>query len=191
MIRTIYLVSLVGVTALLSSCDDESNASPSGGGPGYSDVQATSNGFCDPQGGLTQMGSAAYADSSVAKIDSDGDPSANGHDANWQPGTTGHVNGGYVDSSQYNYVVMSRQQMSDSGVSIGDWAQVTNNATGQSAWARVEDVGPAGGSGEISESAAHSVGIQYTDNRFTVGNPSVSVAAYANTSSVPSECNNL
>ena len=44
--------------------------------------------------------------------------------------------------------------LAQDGVSLGDWATVTNNATGQTTYARVEDKGPSGGSGEISEAAA-------------------------------------
>jgi hypothetical protein len=44
--------------------------------------------------------------------------------------------------------------------------------------------------GKISQAAASAVGIRYTDNRFTVGNPSVSVAADARTSGTASEYQN-
>jgi len=111
-----------------------------------------------------------------------------GHDADWQAHTSGKVNGQDVNSAQYKYVVMSAQQMLGSGVSLGDWALVTNNATGQSTWARVEDVGPPDGIGEISQAAATGVGIQYQDNGFTVGGPSVTVTAYAGTAAIQGDC---
>jgi hypothetical protein len=65
---------------------------------------------------------------------------------------------------------------------------VTNTATNQSTWARVMDSGPAGGHGEISEAAATMVGISYTDNRFTVGDPHVSVSAFGNTAAIQGDC---
>jgi len=54
-----------------------------------------------------------------------------GRDADWQAHTSGKVNGQNVNSAQYAYVVMSKDQMAASGVSLGDWALVTNNSTGQ------------------------------------------------------------
>ena len=75
--------------------------------------------------------------------------------------------------------------MAASGAQIGDWAQVTNNATGQTVWARVEDVGPPGGTGEISEACATAVGIQFQQNSWTIGNPSVTVQVYSGTKSIP------
>jgi hypothetical protein len=45
-------------------------------------------------------------------------------------------------------------------ISLGDWATVTNNSTGQTVYGRVEDIGPEGGTGEISQAAASGVGIQ-------------------------------
>jgi hypothetical protein len=86
---------------------------------------------------------------------------------------------------------MSQTEMYENNVSIGDWALVTNNQTGQQTWAKVMDVGPDGNTGEISEAAATAVGIQYTPNSFTVGNPSVTVQAYAQTASIESDCNQL
>jgi hypothetical protein len=122
----------------------------------------------------------------VAKIDTDGDPNeSTSLDPDYNPETTGTINGAPVNSAQYAYVVMSAQQMADSGVSIGDWALVTNNSNGQQVWARVEDEGPAGGTGEISEAAASAIGIQFQANSNTIGNPTVTVQAYAHSSSVP------
>lgn len=74
------------------------------------------------------------------------------------------------------------------GAHVGDWATVTNTQTGQSTYARIEDRGPAGGTNEISEAAATSVGIQYTSNRFTVGNPQIKVAMFAGTSGIQGNC---
>ena len=193
---------LIVACVVVVSCDDNDN-SPTGGGPGSGNPidqsQLSGNalaqsinanagdGFCSPQGG-GQFGDASWASSSTAKIDMDGDPNAAGHDATWDPNTTGQINGHAVNSAQYAYVVMSPQQMASNGVQIGDWAKVTNNATGQTVWARVEDKGPAGGTGEISEAAANGVGIQFQQNSFTVGNPSVTVQAFADTASIQGDC---
>jgi hypothetical protein len=182
---------------MIAACDDnddDQQAQVNGGGQGSAsanDVVAGSNGFCSPTGGTQSLGDASYNSNSTAKIDTDGDPAMQGHDANWQANTSGQVNGHAINSSQYAYVVMSPTQMAQSGVSLGDWARVTNNATGQQTWARVEDVGPAGGTGEISEAAASAVGIQTQSNGFTVGDPSVSVSAYAGTSAIQGDCQNV
>lgn len=182
-----------------AGCDDQTQQ-PTGGGPGSStDGQFASGdtagrlvpaGPCAPAGGTAALGTASYASDSTAKVDTDGDPNAQGQDVSWQSETTGGVNAG-----TYNFVVMSRQQMRQSGASIGDWAQVTNDQTGQTAWAKVEDVGPKNGTGEISEAAAASVGISTAvvqtkegPNTVTVGSPSVSVNVYGGSAGVQSDC---
>jgi hypothetical protein len=133
---------------VLASCDDDENVALQGGVPGSSDPNriAVGDGFCLPQGGIQALGQASF-DSGVttAKIDTDGNPLMEGHDATWQPDTSGRVNGQPVNSAQYAYVVMSKRQMLLDGVSLGDWATVTNIATGQRTFARVEDRGPGGG----------------------------------------------
>jgi hypothetical protein len=98
--------------------------------------------------------------------------------------TAGKVNGSYVDAKNYAYVVMSSQQMKASGVQLGDWAAVTNSATGQTVWARVEDVGPAMDN-EISEGAADAVGIRYSRNG---ADGSVSIQAFAGTEKIQGDC---
>ena len=142
------------------------------------------SGFGSPQD-ISQLGSVSYVTDSAAKIDTDGDPTEQGFDPNWQPGTSGQINGSPVNSAQYAFIVMSSQQMANSGVQLGDWALVTNDATGQSVWARVEDRGPATGTGEISEAAATAIGIQFQKNSWTIGNPTVTVQAYAGTAWIP------
>src|SRR6266404_5485192 len=81
---------------MLSSCDDEDNVQLLGGGPGSSDPTniAAGDGFCGPQGGSQELGQASF-DSGVttAKIDTDGNPLMQGHDATWNADTSGHVNG--------------------------------------------------------------------------------------------------
>jgi len=67
-----------------------------------------------------------------------------GHDADWQAHTSGKVNGQDVNSAQYAYVVMSKDQMAASGVSLGDWALVTNNSTGQNTCGRHQSTDRAG-----------------------------------------------
>jgi hypothetical protein len=176
---------------ILTSCDDDDHADLLGGGPGSSDASniIAGNGFCGPQGGAQAVGQGSF-DSGVttAKIDTDGNPLMQGHDSDWQPGTSGSVNGQPVNSAQYAYVVMSKRQMLEDGVSLGDWASVTNTATGQMTWARVEDKGPDGGIGEISQLAASNVGIQYAGNGFTIGDPHVEVVAYGGTADIQGDC---
>jgi hypothetical protein len=189
--RMIILSASALMTIILTSCDDENNADQLGGGPGSSDPTnvVAGDGFCGPQGGSEALGSASF-DSGVttAKIDTDGNPLMQGHDATWNSNTSGQVNGQAVNSAQYAYVVMSISQMNASGVALGDWATVTNAATGKSVFARVEDKGPPGGTGEISQVAANDVGIQYLPSSATVGDPSVIVRAYAGTASIEGDC---
>jgi hypothetical protein len=188
----------------ISGCDNSSSQPSNGtsGTPSASDLaqgqqignavsgtQPVTNagggaGFGSPQD-VSQFGTAAFSASSIAKIDTDGDPSEQGFDPNWNAQTSGHIDGQPVNSAEYAYVVMSQAQMASSGAQIGDWAQVTNNATGQTVWARVEDVGPPGGTGEISEACATAVGIQFQQNSWTIGNPSVTVQVYSGTKSIP------
>jgi hypothetical protein len=175
----------------LAGCDDEDNAALLGGGPGSADPQniVAGDGFCAPQGGAAALGQASFdSGETIAKIDTDGNPLMQGRDATWQADTSGHVNGGPVNSGQYAYVVMSPSQMATNNVSLGDWATVTNTATGQQTYTRVEDRGPEGGTGEISQAAASAVGIEYASNAFTIGNPSVDVVAYGGTASIQGDC---
>jgi hypothetical protein len=184
------LITIVSLSVFLAACEDDSQRSTEGGGPGSADPNniIAGDGFCSPTGGASALGDPSYTSSSTAKIDTDGNPAMQGKDSDWRPDTSGQVNGHSVNSAQYAYVVMSKDQMAASGVSLGDWALVTNNATGQSSWARVEDVGPGGGTGEISQAAATGVGIQYQDNGFTVGDPPVTVNAYAGTAAIQGDC---
>jgi hypothetical protein len=193
---------LLIVSLLIAGCDDDDNAALQGGGPGYatptpaSDVVAGDNGFCGPQGGTGALGSPSFNSGvTTAKLDLDGNPAGQGVDPDWDSQTTGTVNGQPVNSAQYNYVVMSRAQMQQSGVGLGDWATVTNTTTGQSTYARVEDVGPFNGIGEISQATATAVGIQQVvvqtkegPSTVPVGNPTVDVEAYAGTSGIEGNC---
>jgi hypothetical protein len=185
------IIAIVFGIVTLTSCDDDDHADQLGGRPGSSDPNSivAGDGFCGPQGGSQALGQASF-DSGVttAKIDTDGNPLMQGHDATWNADTSGHVNGQPVNSAQYAYVVMSRDQMNASGVSFGDWASVTDPGSGKTVYARVEDRGPPGGTGEISQAAATAVGIQYLDNSATVGGPSVKVQAYAGTAAIEGDC---
>jgi hypothetical protein len=199
--KLIWCGVLVICSAIISGCDDQSSGYPTGGGPGGSspgsspgdggpgqaiNQNAGGAGYGTPQDS-NQFGNPAFSSGvTVAKIDTDGDPNeSTSLDPDYNPETTGTVNGAPVNSAQYAYVVMSAQQMADSGVSIGDWALVTNTSNGEQVWARVEDEGPAGGTGEISEAAASAVGIQFQANSNTFGNPTVTVQAYAHSASIP------
>jgi hypothetical protein len=196
--------SILLLVAGLSGCDD-SLSQPSGGASGTPtqndltqgqqignaatgtqtfDNASGGSGFGSPQD-ASQFGGASFTSDSLAKIDTDGDPSEQGSDQTWNAETSGQINGQPVNSAEYAYVVMSQGQMAASGAQIGDWALVTNNETGQSMWARVEDVGPPGGTGEISEACATGIGIQFQNNSNTIGNPSVTVQVYSGTKSIP------
>jgi hypothetical protein len=185
----------------LPACDDDDRADLLDGGQGSSDANniVAGDGFCSPQGGSSALGQASFNSGvTTAKLDLDGDPLGQGQDPDWNPETSGQVNGQAVNSAKYAYVVMSIQQMNSSGVSLGDWASVTNPATGQSVYARVEDKGPPRGTGEISQAAASAIGIQQVvvqtkegPNTVPVGNPSVVVQAFAGTSGIQGDCAQL
>lgn len=187
----------------LSGCDD-SISQPSGGASGtptqndlsqgqqignaVSGTQSVTNagdaGFGTPQ---DELGDPSFSSGTqLARIDTDGDPNeSTAYDPDYNPETSGTINGQPVDSSQYAYVVRDAA-MAAAGVQIGDWALVTNVDTGQQVWARVEDNGPADApAGEISEAAATAVGIQFQQNSNTIGNPMVTVQAYAHSGSIP------
>jgi hypothetical protein len=186
--KTIAIVISVCLgVSLLAGCDDDEGSAASGSAAA-TNLQASDDGFCSPQGGTSNLGPAAYTSDSPAKIDTDGNPLMEGHDPDWRPETSGNVNGQPVNSAVYNYVVMSPAEMAANNLSLGDWALVTNKETGQQTWARVEDVGPAGGTGELSQAAATAVGIQYQANGWTVGNPSVTVEAFAGTAEIQGDC---
>ena len=98
-----------------------------GGGQGSSDLNnvIAGDGFCGPQGGSPALGQASFNSGlTTAKLDLDGNPLGQGQDPDWNPETSGQVNGQAVNSAKYAYVVMSIQQMNASGVSLGDWASV-------------------------------------------------------------------
>jgi len=193
---------VIALIASISGCDD-SISSPSDGGSGtptqndlaqgqqignaVSGNQPVSNagsaGFGTPQ---DQLGDPAFSSGTqVARIDTDGDPNeSTTYDHSYNPETSGTIDGQPVDSSQYAYVVRNAA-MAAAGVQIGDWALVTNVDTGEQVWARVEDNGPANApAGEISEAAATAVGIQFQKNSNTIGNPMVSVQAFAHSGSI-------
>jgi hypothetical protein len=151
----------------LSSGTSTSNTLPS-----QSSFNLGSGVASGPQGGVASLGSNVISNSDTANIDSDGDPTAQSWDKTWQAQTSGGYNAGTTP-----FVVATPQQQSQQGVQMGDWATVTNNATGQTTWARVGDSGNTNEYGEISEAAATAVGISYTA-RGTVGNPSVTVHIY-------------
>ena len=179
---------LIICSAIISSCDDQSSAYPTGGGPGGGDPNSspgssdTSNatsgaGFGSPSDAAA-LGNAVYTTNGTAHIDTDGDPAYAGSDGTWNLNTSGTVNGQPVNSGEYAYVVVNESAMQEYGITTGDWALVTNTATGQETWARVEDVDGWSGTNEISVAAANSVGIQVQSNSNTVGNPSISIQYY-------------
>jgi hypothetical protein len=192
-LEKILRLPLLLVFLALPACDEE-NSALLGGGPGGSannptDMVASGDGFCDPAGGLSALGSSPSFSSgpTEAKLDFDGDP--NGQtDPYWQATTAATVNGNYVNSKTYNYVVMSPRQMAASGVSLGDWATVSNASTGKTVFAKVSDIGPDGGVGEVSESVASNLGIQFLPSSATIGSNTILVNAFAGTSGISSDC---
>jgi hypothetical protein len=132
-----------------------------------------------PQGGISSLGGNFISHSETANIDADGDPSAQSWDKTWQSQTSSGYN-----AAATPFVVATPQEQSQQGVQMGDWATVTNNATGQATWARVGDSGNTNEYGEISEAAATAVGISYTAQG-TVGNPSVTVHIYPGSKNNP------
>src|SRR5208337_1979862 len=97
------IIFCLGVLVLASCDDDDHTAQLLGGGPGSSDPNniAAGDGFCGPQGGSQALGPASF-DSGVttAKIDTDGNPLMQGHDATWNANTSGQVNGQAVNSAR-------------------------------------------------------------------------------------------
>jgi hypothetical protein len=178
------------IAGLVTGCDEEKQY-PTGGGPGSSDpvdVTATGNGFCDPSQTLSDP--SLVSNPTSARIDSDGNPAAQGQDPSWNPLTSGSVNGKPVNAATYNYAVLSRQQAAASGAVLGDWIRITNTSNGQSTWSRYEDTGPDGNApGELSEAAATSLGIAYLPSTATIGDPQVSFAVYSGSASVEGSCN--
>lgn len=178
---------------MIAGCDDEDRDAQWGGkgSSGANDVATNGNGFCDPSGGISALGAASYTSDSTAKLDLDGMPNGSAVDPSWNAQTSGTVDGQFVDASRYNYVVMSPTEMAQDGVSLGDWAHVRNDSTGASVYARVEDEGPSGGTGEISIAAAHNLGIGtevVNGNTITTQDVNVSVFAYGGTSGIQGDC---
>jgi hypothetical protein len=186
---------------VLVSCDDEDRNDLLGGGQGSASPTPVdpSQGFCGPIGGVAALGSATFNSGTTGvKLDLDGNPAGGPVDPDWNPETTGTINGRPVNSATYNYVVMSQQQMLTSNASIGDWATVTNTSTGQSTFARVEDIGPKNGIGEVSQAAASSVGIQQTvvqtkegPSTVPVGSPMVDVQVFGGSGSIQADCSQV
>jgi hypothetical protein len=130
----------------------------------------------------------SYTYSDDAHIDTDGgtryaDPT--------QQNTTSSGN----NSDTYSGIVLTKQ-MQAQGLKQGDYAEVTNNQTGQTIYARVYDANfdddkgiSHGDQAEISDYAASQLGIQLTGNANTVGTNPVTIRAYAGTSGLAEDCN--
>ena len=187
--------------ALFVGCDDEDRSDLLGGGQGSASPTPVdpSQGFCGPSGGVSALGTPTFSSGTTnVKLDLDGNPAGGAVDPDWNAETAGTINGQPVNAAQYNYVVMSQQQMLTSNASLGDWATVTNTSTGQSTFARVEDVGPKIGIGEISQAAASSIGIQQTvvqtkegPSTVPVGNAMVDVQVYGGSGSIQADCSQV
>lgn len=140
---------------------------------------------CPPAGGLN--GDPSYTYSDDAHIDTDGgtqyaDPT--------QQNTTSSGN----NSDTYLGIVLTKQMQAD-GLKIGDYAQVTNNQTGQTVYARVYDANfddakgiSHGDQAEIADYLATQLGIQLTSNGNAVGTNPITIRAYAGTSNLAQDC---
>ena len=65
------------------------------------------------------------------------------------------------------------------GVSLNDWAQVTNLTNKRTIWARVGDfAGTFNPEGEISEAAAAQLGIQFYASSDTVSDDHIAIVYY-------------
>jgi hypothetical protein len=140
---------------------------------------------CPPTGGLN--GDPSYTYSDDAHIDTDGgtkyaDPT--------QQNTTSSGN----NSDTYPGIVLTKQ-MQAQGLKMGDYAQVTNNQTGQTVYARVYDANfddekgiSHGDQTEIADYLATQLGIQMQSNGNTVGTNPITIRAYAGTSNLAEDC---
>lgn len=178
---TIRILLLSASLVVLASCDDEDRAA-SNGGPGSSDQGPVSQSIgCPP---ATSLGQSDFTSTSEAKLDTDGDPNFSSTDPNWAPQTSAGVN-----SATSSFIVMSPTEMAQDGVSLGDWATIQSG--GKMVYAKVLDEGPSGGTGEISVMAANQLGIQFTSSSAIVGDPVVTVNAFAGTSSIQGNCDSV
>jgi hypothetical protein len=108
----------------------------------------------------------------VAAIDTDGDPNENGLDIHWGPDTSAHVNAAVTPFVAYTVADQMR------GVSLNDWAQVTNLTNNRTIWARVGDSASIHPEGEISEAAAAQLGIQFYASSDTVSDDHIAIVYY-------------
>lgn len=178
---TIRILLLSASLIALSGCDDEDRDAINGG-PGSSDQGPVSQSIgCPP---ATSLGQADFTSTSQAKLDTDGDTNFRNTDPNWAPQTSGGVN-----SATSSFIVMSPTEMQQDGVSLGDWATIQSGS--RMVYAKVLDEGPAGGTGEISVMAANQLGIQFTSSSAIVGDPVVTVNAFAGTSGIQGNCNSV
>jgi hypothetical protein len=141
---------------------------------------------CPPAGGLN--GDPSYTFSNDAHIDTDGGTKY--ADPTQQSSTSSGNN-----SDTYSGIVLTKQ-MQAQGLKQGDYAEVTNNQTGQTIYARVYDANfdddkgiSHGDQAEVSDYAASQLGIQLTGNGNTVGTNPVTIRAYAGTSGLAEDCN--
>ena len=74
--------------------------------------------------------------------------------------------------------------MNVSGVSLGDWASVTNPATGKTFTLGWKTGALPAAQGRYHKQRLLSVGISYLPNSDTIGNPTVVVQAFAGTASI-------
>src|SRR5271157_238913 len=142
---------------------------------------------CPPQGGPTALGNPSYLYSDDAHIDTDGGTKY--ADPNQLASTSSGNN-----SDTYPGVVLTKQ-MQAAGMKQGDYAEVTNNQTGQSIWARIYDANfddargiNHGDQAEIADFTATQLGIQLAGDGSTVGTNAITIRGYAGTSGLTEDC---
>jgi hypothetical protein len=94
-----------------------------------------------------------------------------------------------VNSAKYAYVVMSKRQMLLDGVSLADWATVTNTAPERRPLRESK-------TGILKAVLARSANLPrqmsgFSAHGFTIGDPHVDVVAYGGTASIQGDCTGL
>jgi len=158
---------------------------PGAGTSGVVNGKLVSDGTGFGQPDPSQLGNGVAYDAASARNDGDGKPGNVFGDKYYQSDTSGHVNGQAANSQTDQYVVVSPEVAKANGIKMGDWAKVTNPATGATTYARVMDVGPHNAPpGECSTATLKSLGVGITSNGNTVGNPKVQVTYFPGSKSI-------
>jgi len=116
------------------------------------------------------LGSPGYFGSWAVRVDTDGDPNERGYDLKWSANTSlPGVNSAVTPYVAYTSTAAAR------GVGPGDWAQISNPATGNWIWAVVADYSDGHAEGEISEAACYLMGWPFYQSSATQFNVSCTI----------------